>query len=225
MDLFIINTQIVLPNLPGHRFHVCSGQLALGVLHQVHQVAGPAAEVNVGLGIVVVIGNVDCTEHMGELCALPIGKRKPADTAESLSRCSVCLILLCHIRGKRSVLRTGQDRPTVGVVFLNACADVIDYETYSIITGFRCVSISVTFQHFQADKKVLIRCYGCGLRRIRQNGRFLTCLSIDGFRTRFLCPRSQCCHRHHSQEHRDNQEHGNPSSQFPFSHGKSSHLL
>ena len=163
MDLFIINTQIVLPNLPGHRFHVCSGQLALGVLHQVHQVAGPAAEVNVGLGIVVVIGNVDCTEHMGELCALPIGKRKPADTAECLSRCSVCLILLCHIRGKRSVLRTGQDRPTVGVVFFNPGPYVVYHKADGIFPRRRSIAVCISLKDLQTGKKFLIACHGSDL--------------------------------------------------------------
>ena len=163
MSIRIINPQIALPDLLGHCFHVGAVQLALGVLHQVHQVAGPSAEVDIRLGVVIIVSNVYGTEHVGELCSLSIGQGKAADAAKGLSRCAVYLILLRNVSGKGRILRAGQDRPALGIVLFNPGPYVVYHKADGILPRRRSIAVCVSLKNLQTGKKFLVACHGSDL--------------------------------------------------------------
>ena len=65
--LIIINAKVVVQNFLGHGFHFGGGQLAVGVLHQINDVTGPAAIVQCGYGLAVIVGQIHRGEHVREL--------------------------------------------------------------------------------------------------------------------------------------------------------------
>ena len=133
----------------------------LGAVHQVGDIAGPAAHVGAGLygGFrhalhLRVVRHIHRTEHMAEVSRIAVGQRKVLDVLQRRRRGSVRCVLLGNIGRKGCVFLAADHLPCAGRVALNARADEVDDERIDVLARiFRRVGLGVALQELQARKE------------------------------------------------------------------------
>ena len=133
----------------------------LGAVHQVGDIAGPAAHVGAGLygGFrhalhLRVVRHIHRTEHMAEVSRIAVGQRKVLDVLQRRRRGSVRCVLLGNIGRKGCVFLAADHLPCAGRVTLNARADEVDDECIDVLARiFRRVGLGVALQELQARKE------------------------------------------------------------------------
>ena len=133
----------------------------LGAVHQVGDIAGPAAHVGAGLygGFrhalhLRVVRHIHRTEHMAEVSRIAVGQRKVLDVLQRRRRGSVRCVLFGNIGRKGCVFLATDHLPCAGRVALNARADEVDDERIDVLARiFRRVGLGVALQELQARKE------------------------------------------------------------------------
>ena len=133
----------------------------LGAVHQVGDIAGPAAHVGAGLygGFrhalhLRVVRHIHRTEHMAEVSRIAVGQCKVLDVLQRRRRGSVRCVLLGNIGRKGCVFLAADHLPCAGRVALNARADEVDDERIDVLARiFRRVGLGVALQELQARKE------------------------------------------------------------------------
>ena len=133
----------------------------LGAVHQVGDIAGPAAHVGAGLygGFrhalhLRVVRHIHRTEHMAEVSRIAVGQCKVLDVLQRRRRGSVRCVLLGNISRKGCVFLAADHLPCAGRVALNARADEVDDERIDVLARiFLRVGLGVALQELQARKE------------------------------------------------------------------------
>ena len=133
----------------------------LGAVHQVGDIAGPAAHVGAGLygGFrhalhLRVVRHIHRTEHMAEVSRIAVGQRKVLDVLQRRRRGSVRCVPLGNIGRKGCVFLAADHLPCAGRVALNARADEVDDERIDVLARiFLRVGLGVALQELQARKE------------------------------------------------------------------------
>ena len=133
----------------------------LGAVHQVGDIAGPAAHVGAGLygGFrhalhLRVVRHIHRTEHMAEVSRIAVGQCKVLDVLQRRRRGSVRCVLLGNIGRKGCVFLAADHLPCAGRVALNARADEVDDERIDVLARiFLRVGLGVALQELQARKE------------------------------------------------------------------------
>ena len=133
----------------------------LGAVHQVGDIAGPAAHVGAGLygGFrhalhLRVVRHIHRTEHMAEVSRIAVGQRKVLDVLQRRRRGSVRCVPLGNIGRKGCVFLAADHLPCAGRVALNTRADEVDDERIDVLARiFRRVGLGVALQELQARKE------------------------------------------------------------------------
>ena len=133
----------------------------LGAVHQVGDIAGPAAHVGAGLSggfrhalHLRVVRHIHRTEHMAEVSRIAVGQRKVLDVLQRRRRGSVRCVPLGNIGRKGCVFLAADHLPCAGRVALNARADEVDDERIDVLARiFLRVGLGVALQELQARKE------------------------------------------------------------------------
>ena len=213
---------VVRADLLRHLFHGAAHAVVLAELHEVADVARPAAEIGSGL-VAGVIGHVHAAEHVGEFHLIAVREREFSEVFEAARIRAVQGILLRHIAGEGGLFLTAEGIPGAGIVLLHTGADKVDHQRSRVLSRMLAgIGVSVLLQlDERREKRAVIRDLGCGrlllgglrfrsqlcvIRRRLPGFRFV-CFT-DRFRSLFrrgllqilfFC--RKCRHRHQAEDH------------------------
>ena len=154
MGFVIIDAEVILGDLGGHLFNAGACKSAvLGVLHKVADIACPAAEILRGNDAGIIVGDVERAEHMRKFHRLTVGNGKAADASKIGCSGAVLHVLFGNIVDKCGVLGACKYSPASGVVFFNARADIVDYQSDRAFTGHGSIFARIAFEDFKVRKE------------------------------------------------------------------------
>ena len=164
-------------NLLSHFLH-CAGHSAVGgQLHQIADIAGPAAQIRRIL-VLGVVRHVHCAEHMGKVYLIAVGQGKLVQAAQPSGAGGILSVLFCHIAGKRRLFRAAERCPCTGGILLHAAADIVDHKRHGLLGGMlQHIGVCVCFKCCQGGDKITVRGdrFHSGLRGFPVRLRRLVC--------------------------------------------------
>ena len=143
--------------LIGHLLHGGGrdGAVLLGIVHEVTDVAAPAAKVSVGHGggsvcLHGVIGDIHAAEHVHKVHLVAVGQGEFLQAAQRGSAGAIGRILLRHIGSEIRLFLAGQHGPGAAGVFVHAAADVVNDQAHSVLARVLAgIGLCIALQHLQ----------------------------------------------------------------------------
>ena len=159
VTLGVVHAQVGGTDLIRHGIHVGIRDLVVGEVQKVAHVAGPAAQVRIGLrlggvGLCHMVGNVQGAKDVTKVHVLAARRRHDLDVAQGHNAGAVGRVLLAHIGDKGGLLLARENLPVAVVVALHTGAHKVEDQLGGILAGVAgCIVLGVAVQRLEEGEE------------------------------------------------------------------------